>query len=76
MGGESQDNKVNDSIRILNLDSENDGWKELNHIKYPIPSAYASIVTADNYVHLLTKYNKPERGKSIKAHYPLPLSVY
>ena len=38
-----------DSIYLLDLES-NDGWKELHHIKCPIPSKYIAVL--DNYNHI------------------------
>ena len=74
-GGSVQARAFTDSIYLLDLNN-NDGWKELKHIKCPCPSHYIVTITEHNMVHLLMEYNKwPNWEDSKKAHYSLPIST-
>ena len=72
-GGFTTGKKFVDSIYILDLNNDNEGWKELKHIKCPIPSQYSAVLTNEMNVHLFAGYNNVIVSKSQRGHYSLPI---
>ena len=75
-GGKLARNKFSDSIYLLDLNNENNGWNKLDHVKCPIPSQYIAVLTNDLKVHLFTKYNKPQSNlqNNESGNYSLPIA--
>ena len=63
-----------DTIYLLDLTNNDQGWKKLDHIKCPIPSKYLAVLTPDNHVHLLTDINKwPNWQESNRGHWSISM---
>ena len=78
-GGATTNAKFVDTIYLLDLLPENQGWRKLMHIKCPIASQYRAVLINDENkepkVHLFTDVNKwPNWTQSQKGNYYLPIS--
>ena len=57
-GGQATAFEYLDTIYFLDLTKHDEGWKELEHIKCPLPSKYLPVLAPNNHVHLFTETNK------------------
>ena len=65
-----------DSICILDLENSDEGWKELDLIKCPIPSQYVAVIGPDDSVHLVVGVSQwPNWQNGKKGHYSIPIST-